>query len=258
MGRRRLRTVAGMFFGLVVVAAVVGALIGAAGVGGVLLPPALIILGGITPHQATAMSLSCMLLAAVISVIWYARRPVQGIASLTWRLAIGLVPGALAGARLAHHLPATAIEIFLAATALLSGLWILIRRRISAPVAPPDHGTATLIAVGFVAGVGSAMTGTSGPVLLVPALMLLGYAARPAIAAGQIAQIAVIPPGVAGSLGQVGIDLPLTAILSVIVALGVVAGMATARRIPESPLKTTVAALLITTAAIITLRLALT
>lgn len=246
-----------MIFGLVVVAAVVGVLIGAAGVGGVLLPPALIILGGATAHQATAMSLCGMLLAAVISVLWYVRRPAPGVAALTWRLAIGLVPGALAGARLAQYVPGPALEAVLAAVTLLSGAWILYRRRLPDPTTAPAHGTAMLVAVGLVAGAGSAMTGTSGPVLLVPALMLLGYAARPAIAAGQIAQIAVTPAAVAGTLGQVTIDLPRTVALSAIVALGVLAGMLTARHIPEAPLKTTVAILLIATSAIVTLRLAL-
>lgn len=58
--------------------------------------------------------------------------------------------------------------------------------------------TVALVAVGAFVGFGSALTGTGGPVLLVPVLLTLGVAPLRAVTVSQAVQLPVV---VAGSVG---------------------------------------------------------
>lgn len=243
---------------LIGVAVVVGVLIGATGVGGVVFAPALIAIGDVEPHQATAISMCCFLLCALASVAWHLRNPGDHSGRLTCRLAVGLLPGAFGGGWLNGRLPATVLVAILAVTSLLSGIWILVGRRIDeAQATRPGHGPAVLALVGLLVGLGSGITGTSGPMLLVPALLALRYPLRRSIAVGQVAQVFVTPAGVVGYLSHVHLDLELTAVLGVTAAAGVFLGTHGARRLPGPLLRDAVAVLLIATCAIMVARLTL-
>src|SRR4051794_30959847 len=197
---------------LTVVALAVGVIIGTAGVGGVALAPALILVGGFEPHRATAMSLISFTLAGVISAVLH-RQSGELTGVHIRNLAIGLLPGAFIGGWLSARIPDVAILGALCVVSLFSGIWVVVRApgreaAESVRLTPFTGGS-----VGLVVGFGSAITGTSGPVLLTPALMAFGFAARRAVVAGQLAQVVVTPAGGAGYLLQSRLDLPLTALL---------------------------------------------
>ena len=102
-------------------------------------------------------------------------------------------------------------------------------------------GTAALVAVGAFVGFGSALTGTGGPVLLVPVLLTLGIAPLRAVAVSQAVQLPVVVAGSVGYLQTGLIDIRLGTVLGCFAALGVVAGAVVATRIHAEGLRRIVA-----------------
>lgn len=227
-----------MGLALPVPAVVVGALIGMVGVGGVLLPPGLVALGDLTANVATATSTWAFVFTGVVGTVAYAWRGVVPWGMLA-RLAIGVVPAAFLGALVNATLPAPVVLLGLAALTLFVGVQQLRPRAVRKT--RDGLGTATLVAVGAFVGFGSALTGTGGPVLLVPVLLTLRVPPLRAVAASQAVQLPVV---VAGSLGylQTGlVDIRLGTAPGCLAALGVVAGAVAATRIPAEGLRRIVA-----------------
>ena len=240
------------------VALLVGVIIGIVGIGGVLLPPALILLDGVEPHEATAISLIAFTLTGVVSVALHLRAATFPRA-MAGKLAIGLLPGAFAGGRLSGLIPDAVILGALAAICLASAAWAVVGARAGhgGDGDRADLGKATAIPVGLLTGFGSAVTGTSGPVLLTPALMALRVATGRAIVVGQVIQVVVTPAGALGSLARARPGLALTALLGVATAAGAVIGIYGVRRLrpPDAVLRDLVAALLAGTGLLLAIRL---
>jgi uncharacterized protein len=79
---------------LLVLALIVGVLVGCISIGGVLLPPVLAYVGGLDLHLATATSMWSFLFTGVVGAMAYSRRN-----SVDWRmgfwLGAGIAPGAV-------------------------------------------------------------------------------------------------------------------------------------------------------------------
>lgn len=208
------------------------------GVGGVLLPPGLVALGGLTVHEATATSTWAFVFTGVIGTFVYARRGVVPWGMLA-RLAIGVVPAAFLGALVNATLPAPVVLIGLGVLTLFVGVQQL--RRSAARQRRDRLGTAALVVIGAFVGFGSALTGTGGPVLLVPVLLVLGIAPLRAIAVSQAVQLPVVIAGSVGYLQTSLIDLRLGTMLGCLAAFGVVAGALVATRVPADGLRRIVA-----------------
>src|SRR5205814_4042807 len=99
-------------------ALLVGILVGTVGVGRVLLASALILIGRVEPHQATAISLISFTLTGAASAALY-RLP----GTLVRAHAVGLLPGAFPGGWLSSRIPDVAILAALSGLSLLSALW---------------------------------------------------------------------------------------------------------------------------------------
>ena len=227
-----------MGFVLSMLAVVVGVLIGMVGVGGVLLPPGLLAVGGLTANEATATSTWAFVFTGLVGTVAYAWRGVVPWRMLA-RLSVGVVPAAFLGALVNARLPGSVVLLGLAALTLFVGVQQLRPRAVQET--RDALGTAALVAVGAFVGFGSALTGTGGPVLLVPVLLTLGVAPLRAVALSQAVQLPVV---VAGSVGyvQMGlIDLRLGTALGCLAALGVIAGAVLATRIPAEGLRRIVA-----------------
>lgn len=216
----------------------VGVLVGMVGVGGVLLPPGLVALGGLTANEATATSTWAFLFTGVIGTIAYARRGVVPWGTVS-RLAVGVVPAAFAGALLNARLPGSVVLLGLAALTLSVGA---LQLRPSAPHARRvEPGTAALVGIGAAVGLGSALTGTGGPVLLVPVLLMLGVAPLRAVAASQVVQLPVVVAGSVGYLQTGLVDVRLGTVLGGLAAVGVVVGAVVATRVRPEGLRRIVA-----------------
>ncbi|MDN4162297.1 sulfite exporter TauE/SafE family protein [Nocardioides abyssi] len=226
------------------VGVVAGVLVGAVGVGGLLLPVALAGPGGLDPHEAAATSSWAFLFTGLVAAVVLARTR-----RVRWRsagpLALGAAPGAVAGALLGGAVPGSVLVLLLAVVTLGSGLHDLLGPR----PAPRDRvlRAPTLVALGAAVGVGSALTGTGGPVLLVPVLLALGVDLLETIALGQLVQLPVVASAVAGSWPQGYVDVRLGTVLGLLAGAGAVLGLALARRVPAAGLRRATSVVLVVT-----------
>ncbi len=201
----------------------VGVAIGTVGVGGVLLAPLLAYVGGFELHRAMATSMWSFVFVGAAGALLYARR-----GSVSWRMvtpmAVGVVPGAVLGALANGFVRTPVLTVLLALVCIGSGLSTLrrpaLRDRGAVHLGPP-----VLVGLGSLAGFGSSLTGTSGPVLLVPLLLA---ARTPALAAIGVSQALQVPIALFGTLGYVPsgqIELPLGALLGLAEVAGAVWGV---------------------------------
>ena len=227
---------------MLVAALVVGILIGCVGIGGVLLTPALVYVGGLGFHLAAATSMWAFLFAGVAGTSIYSKH-----GSIDWRLAAwlgaGVVPAAFAGAWANAALPEGVLMALLATLMVVTGADALLRgpvveqaRRFRVP---------TLLAVGALVGFGSALTGTGGAVLLVPILMLLRAPALASVGAAQAVALPVVVFSTAGYVLYGSIDFVLGTAVGLVAAVGVVFGARIAHAAPAAMLRRVVATALL-------------
>jgi uncharacterized membrane protein YfcA len=225
------------------IAAVSGVLIGIVGLGGVLVVPLLTELVAIPVREAVATAMFGFLASGAAA--WSDPEVRRGMSrgSLLW-LCLPAAGSALAGAYALAHVPTTAIRLAVAAIALASGLFALsagIAHRGAAPRLWASAGAGA--AVGF----GSALTGTSGPVLLVPLFMLLRVSLPSAIAYGQVVQVPIAFSASAVNLAAGRLTPLLCASVAGGLLLGTLLGRLTARRVAVASLRRAVAVALIAT-----------
>ena len=224
-----------------------GWLIGATGIGGVLVVPVLHQLQGIGLQQAIAAASLAFALPG-LAAAWRLRQSSgAALPEGTSALLLFALPGAGLGALLVHHVPTDLLVAGLAALALASGLWGLRR-------APQQHEGKRLPipamgALGAGVGLGSALTGTGGPVLLVPLLMLLRQPLRNTLPAAQAIQLPVALCAAAGHAWAGALDWRLALALGVVLLLGALAGQWSGPRTHPLALHRLVCVLLILTGA---------
>lgn len=224
-----------------------GWLIGATGIGGVLVVPALAQLEGIELQRAIAASGLAFGFPGV-AALWWLHRSGAAESRRLLPLLAGAVPGALAGALLVHQMQARWLLWGLAALSLASGLRGL--RPVSATASsagPVALSQPALLALGLAVGLGSALTGTGGPVLLVPLLMLLRQPMLSTIAAAQAIQLplALCAGAIHATTGA--LDLRLAVLLGTILLVGSLGGLWCSRRLPVPQLQKLVSGLLVAT-----------
>lgn len=232
----------------------IGAMIGAVGVGGVLLAPLLVVIAGLGPHEAIPVASFSFLFAGIAGTVAYARRGTVDWRATAW-IGVAIVPAALLGARTNASLPASVLTAALVAAIVLA---------VARSQVPPDTGPRDrtrplpawlLLALGAGVGFGSALTGTGGPVLLVPLLLLVRV---PALAAVGVSQAIQLPVAAFASLGYAvygGIDVPLGVALGVAQGLGVLFGARVAHAVPARRLRQGVTAALVGVALLLLARL---
>jgi uncharacterized protein len=230
---------------LVLVAALlVGALIGCVGIGGVLLPPALVYLGGFGFHAAAATSTWAFLFCAAVGTWSY-----TGRGSIDWRMAAwlgaGVVPAAFLGARANAALPEALLMALLATLMVLTGADVLLRGSRSSGGGARRLGAPALLAIGAFVGFGSALTGTGGAVLLVPVLLLLQVPVLAAVGAAQAVALPIVAFSTAGFLLYGSVDFALGTAAGLVGAAGVVAGARIAHAAPAATLRRVVATALL-------------
>jgi uncharacterized membrane protein YfcA len=218
-----------------------GALIGATGIGGVLVVPALAQFGGVPVPQAIAASALAFALPGAAALWWLWRDR-----SWQWRwagLLAGAMPAAVLGALAVHRLDARWLFAAVALLALFSGARGLRSAPAAADGASPS--TPALTALGAAVGAGSSLTGTGGPVLLVPALMLWRQPLPMTVALAQAVQLplALCAAGTHAAAGA--LDLPLALLLGVVLLAGSLGGRAVARHLPVHALQRLVSVLLL-------------
>lgn len=229
-----------------------GTFIGVVGVGGVLLTPLLLALTDIDVHTAMAVASFSFLFTGVSGSVMY-----SSLGSVPWSQALwlgaGVIPTALLGARVNALLPTSVLILLLALLLAIAGVNAL------RPVRADEHSMAgiareKLLALGLGVGFGSALTGTGGPILLVPLLLLFGVAPLTAIGTAQVIQL---PIAVFATLGYAlygNLDLVIGTLLGVSQALAVLLGARLAHALPTTQLRRAVAFALIAAACLLAIR----
>jgi uncharacterized membrane protein YfcA len=228
---------------MLVAALVVGILIGCVGIGGVLLTPALVYVGGLGFHLAAATSMWAFLFAGVAGTSIYSKH-----GSIDWRLAAwlgaGVVPAAFAGAWANAALPEGVLMALLATLMVVTGADALLRGHLVEQEAR-RFGATALLAVGALVGFGSALTGTGGAVLLVPILLLLRAPVLASVGAAQAVALPVVVFSTAGYVLYGSIDFVLGTAVGLVAAVGVVFGARIAHAAPAAVLRRVVATALL-------------
>ena len=230
---------------LLIVALVVGIFIGAVGVGGVLLIPAIHALAPLPMAAAMGTALFTFIFTGVASTWWFQRR-----GSIDWGMAMPLGAGAIVfgaiGAWVNAHLDARPLALVLATLIVAAGAWTLVSGRAAQAAAfagRPRAQRALLLTIGAVTGFGSGLTGVGGPAVSVPLMVLSGFPTLAAVGASQAAQIVAALSGSAGFLSRDLVDLRLAAVLVLFEVAGVWLGVSLAHRVGASVLRSFVGVL---------------
>lgn len=226
---------------------VAGILVGGVGIGGVLLIPALKYLDGIPLHLAISACMFSYIFTGLVGAFVYARH-----GAINWHLAIkvclGALPGAYIGAFLLPYFSTVALELGIAILILASGIHALLNKEVPNDNSKPSSrylSTAALVSIGLITGIGSALTGTGGPLLLIPILI---WCKLPILTAIGLSQAIQVPISVMATLGnfvhaEVNIKLGLT--LALLLVGGVFLGAKCSHLLPVEIVKKSVAGLLV-------------
>ena len=227
-----------MTFALIIIAILIGTLIGAIGIGGVLLAPFLHYFQGIDLHLATAASSWSFLFTGIMGSFAYWRKGGINWHAIAW-LSLGLIPGAWQGAKLNLQLSSNSLTIFIAGLILASAIYTILSPS-SSERDIKQLQPYLLILIGLFTGFASALSGTGGPVILVPILLIFNVQAIPAIAASQVAQIPIALSAAIGFNSFAGQNLILGTSLGIVQSIGVFFGAAIAYRINPKLMRTVV------------------
>ena len=234
----------------------VGLLIGAVGIGGVLLVPALAFVVGIDVHRAIPACMLAYLATGIAGGLVYARHG-SIRKDMIGYLCIGAVPSAFAGSLLLGTIPSAAVLMLIAVLMVISGVDAL--RKAYARNPPPSieqqPRPGWLATIGLITGFGSALTGTGGPLILVPSAVYIGLPVLTAIGLGQVIQIPIATfASVANWLAD-SLDFELALTIAAGMVVGTLIGANLAHRLPASPLRKAIAWLLVVVGGMIALRL---
>lgn len=226
-----------------------GWLIGVTGIGGVLVVPALTQLAGVPAPQAVAASTAAFAFPAAVALgFLLARRAyVPGMVLLM----IGALPGAAFGALLVHAYEGRVLLAFVTALLVFAGIQALRGPplRNSTPFIGYELSRSSMLTIGAVVGVGSALTGTGGPVLLSPLLVLLRQPLPAVISNANAIQMPIAIAAAAVHLHSGALDLGLTATIGITLLVASFAGQIAAARMHARRLQRLLAVMLLAVAA---------
>lgn len=162
--------------------------------------------------------------------------------AMTLILSLSSTIGALIGAYVNSFIPRTTFGLLLGTTAMATGITIVYReQRGLSPLYQLDvtrrKGRVVLGALGFTLGTISGVLGVGGPVIAVPALILIGVPMLLALAVAQVQSIFIAAFATTGYLFQGKVSLPLTVVVGLPLLAGVVVGWKVAHLVNPAKLK---------------------
>ena len=217
----------------------VGILIGGIGIGGVLLVPMLTFVFGMSVHEAIGAAMFSYIFSGVVGATLYARQR-----SINWTMALwlfaGATPAAFAGAFLSSVISSQGLELIIAVLIIFAGANAILTR---GEVRQDDRilSRPALVGIGVVTGIGSALSGTGGPLVLVPVLVWLKVPALTAVGLSQAVQLPIASLATTGNFlyGSVNMTIGLT--LAVALMIGAAIGARISHAVSGSTLKNIVA-----------------
>ena len=213
------------------------------GIGGVIVVPALTEFGKVPIEEAIGTTMFAFMFSGPLTAYVVLRRTALAFAPVA-ALCLGAAAGALLGAVTLDFLPGRPVRLFVAAVAAVTGLHALFKTdRSSVNARVP--GSAALTALGLIVGWGSALSGTGGPVMLIPILLGLGIPTATAVGFGLAAHVPIVVAATAMNFAAGRIDFALGATLGGLLVVGILAGMWLVSRLSSHNLTTSVALALV-------------
>jgi uncharacterized membrane protein YfcA len=249
--------IAGHELALAATAVAVGFFIGAVGVGGILLIPALVWFGGIPIHQATATALFSFSLPGFVGTWLFHQR-----GSIDWRITRPVLAGAIVfsylGARVNAMVNARTLTLVIALAVIFAGAYILLPSRYGREGYCDGRSRRhqlSLLLVGALAGFGSGLSGAGGPLFAVPMMLVLGFVPLVAIGASQVLQIVASVFGTMGNLRYGSIHFRLAGEVMLLEVAGMFVGFRVAHLASVTLLRRTAAVLCVMTGLVMLARL---
>ena len=235
-------------------ALLIGALVGAAGIGGVLLVPWLVYVAGLDVHAAVGVAMLAFIGQGVTALV-LAWRPGQTVPRRGGAMVAAAAPGALCGALALSWVPG-AIALLVLSAAVLYGVWRLPWR--SHPAIHPEAAVVATAAPGWrtggVVGFASAFTATGGPLVLTPLLLARRVPLRDVVALGQLVQLPIALCATLGHLWLGRVDVTAGAIIAAALVPGWLIGQRLAPRVPLHWLARLVGGLMLVAAALLLIK----
>ncbi|HEU4589212.1 MAG TPA: sulfite exporter TauE/SafE family protein [Gemmatimonadales bacterium] len=233
-------------------AALIGLSLGFLGGGGsILTVPILVYVLGFTAKSAIAMSLPIVGATSLVGAVGHWR---AGNVRLQTALLFGLaaMAGAFVGARAAGFLTG-AVQLAILAVVMLAAAVSMLRggigsRRDSTHAAELEAGPALALLLPTALGTGvlTGIVGIGGGVLIVPALVLFARVPmRQAVGTSLVVIAMNSVAGAAGYAGRVAVPWSFMAAFTGVAILGIVAGTALVRYVPQAQLKRAFALVLV-------------
>jgi uncharacterized membrane protein YfcA len=231
------------FLSVALLGGISGLMIGCIGIGGVILVPALVFLGGIPIQIGIPAAIFAYILSGAVATFVFARH-----GSIAWDksglLCAGAAPTAFAGAWAVSVVNPRWLEIGLGLLTFLSGLNALRKPDIEAGSARAISGSA-MFGIGAFTGFLSSVSGTGGPLVLVPILVAASVPVLTAVGLSQVIQIPIALAATAGNILYGTLDIGLACILAVTLTVGSWYGAKLAHAVPREVLRRIVSAALV-------------
>lgn len=208
--------------------------------------PSLNLLANIGVHEAVPACMLSYLATGTIGMIVYARH-----GSIRWRsvgwLCVGVIPAAYLGSISLLSIPEIAVRVLIAVLMIFAGADALIKNyrpaeshKQSRSLKPVHYAL-----IGAITGFGSAITGTGGPLIIVPIIVYLGLPVLNAIGLSQAIQLPVAFFASLGNWQAGNLNIELAMMIAAGMVLGSLCGALLVHRVPTGPLKKLVAFLLV-------------
>ena len=221
-----------------------GTLIGAAGIGGVVLVPLLVYGAGFSVHTSIAAAVSSFIFSGLIGSFAYAKRGEINWLQLVY-LTVGAIPGTLIGTYTLSKVNAESLKLFIAAVLIFASSKQIANIKFKPLRNQTTPSNISLLLVGFVTASLSVLSGTGGPLVLVPILTFLSMPLLPVIGLSQAIQIPIAGFATVGNEMLGIIRWEIVALLSPGLALGTFLGAKASEHLPVDKIKNLVAFLLL-------------
>lgn len=230
--------------GIAVLGTTSGLMIGCIGIGGVILVPALVFLGGISIKTGIPAAMFAFILSGLVASFVFARNKSIHWGMAAW-LCAGATPTAFAGAWAVSVVNPRVLEAGLGLLTFLSGINALRTQHSVNELACHPETNTMLLGVGAVTGFLSSVSGTGGPVVLVPILIAMKL---PVLTAVGLSQTIQLPVAIAATFGNViygELDYALGGILAATLTVGSWYGAKLAHTLPRATLRQIVSVVLV-------------
>jgi uncharacterized protein len=220
-----------------------GLLIGCIGIGGVILVPTLVFVGEIPIQRAIPAALLAYIVSGLVATAIFAQQKSIRWSMAAW-LCLAAAPAAFAGAWAVKTANPRLLEVAIGLLTMFSGINSLRREK---HAGAPNESVATplLLLIGAGTGFASSVSGTGGPLVLVPILMAMNLPVLTVIGLSQAIQLPIAIVGTFGNYLYGELDWHLGLVLALTLMIGSWQGARLAHVVSRDLLRRIVSAVLI-------------